>query len=545
MKKTIFLLLTLLVSFVTFPQKNKTYDIVIYGATSAGIAAAVEASRSGKSVIILNPDNHIGGLTTGGLGFTDIGNKMVIGGISREFYRKIRAHYNKPEAWIWQDKSQFQEREQSSSPEGKDAMWIFEPSAAMTVFKDFINENNINIINNERLRLKRGVIKKDKKISAICMESGRKYYGKMFIDATYEGDLMAAAGVSYTYGRESAAQYGEKLNGVQTAMGIYHQFPDGIDPYVTPGNPSSGLLPNVNVYPGTEKSGDKKIQAYCYRMCLTDAAENRIAIQKPKNYDEKEYELLFRYIEKVGADKSKNMLTLSMMPNRKTDSNNNGPFSLDYIGKNYDYPEGNYKQREKILREHRDYQLGLLWTLSNHARVPQSVREYYSNWGLPKDEFIDNGNWTPQLYVREARRMISHFVMTTHHCTQDSISAEQSIGMGAYTMDSHHVQRHVTKEGWVKNEGDVQVGGFKPYPIDYRSIIPKKSECTNLLVPVCLSSSHMAFGSIRMEPVFMMLAQSAAVAAGIAIDNDISVQDVNYPGLKAKLLEKNMILEYK
>lgn len=545
MKKTIFLLIALLVSYTASSQHGKTYDIVIYGGTSAGIAAAVEASRSGKSVIIINPDNHIGGLTTGGLGFTDIGNKMVIGGISREFYQRIREYYNKPEVWKWQEKSQFQEREQSSSPEGRDAMWIFEPSAAEAVFADFIRENNIRIVKNERLNLKKGVIKKDKRIIALRTESGRAYYGKMFIDATYEGDLMAVAGISYTYGRESVSQYGEKLNGVQTQMAIHHQFPDGINPYVVPGNPASGLLPNINKDAGIEKSGDRKIQAYCYRMCLTDVPENRMEITKPTRYNEKEYELLFRYIEKIGEEKAKNMFTLSMMPNRKTDSNNNGPFSLDYIGKNYDYPEGNYKQREKILREHRDYQLGLLWTLANHPRVPASVRAFYGKWGLPKDEFTGTGNWTPQLYVREARRMISDFVMTTHHCTQDSVSAEQSVGMGAYTMDSHNVQRHVTKEGWVKNEGDVQVGGFKPYPIDYRAIVPKRSECDNLFVPVCLSSTHMAFGSIRMEPVFMILGQSAAVAALLAIDGNTTVQDVNYPTLRSKLLERKMILEYK
>ena len=367
----------------------------------------------------------------------------------------------------------------------------------------------------------------------------------MFIDATYEGDLMAASGVSYTIGREAATQYNEDLNGVQTVRGAYHQFPDGIDPYIQQGNPSSGLLPQINSTIAPEKTADKMIQAYCFRMCLTDVPENRLVIKKPANYNEQEYELLFRYIDKIGAAKATELLTLSRMPNRKTDSNNKGPLSLDYIGKNYNYPEGNYDERKKIIQEHRDYQLGLMWTIQNHPRVPESVRDYYSRWGLPKDEYMTTDNFTPQLYVREARRMVSDYVMTENHCMQKGVTAEQSIGMGAYTMDSHHVQRYVNDKGHVKNEGDVQVGGFKPYPIDYRSIVPKRKECKNLLVPICLSASHMAYGSIRMEPVFMILGQSAAAAAAIAIDDNISVQDVDYGKLKAELLKRNTILEYR
>lgn len=545
-KKLFLLLISLYAVSVSFAQKNKMYDVVIYGGTSAGIIAAVELSQSGKSVIIVNPDNHIGGLTTGGLGWTDIGNKMVVGGLSRDFYQQIKKYYDENKNWKWEKKSDYKVGGQTSQNSiGLDAMWTFEPSAAMAVFNDYIHKNNIKIENNQRLKLQRGVVKRKGIIKTIKTESGKKYKGKIFIDATYEGDLMAEAGVSNTIGREAATQYNEDLSGVQTARGIYHQFPDGIDPYVHPGNKASGLLPNINSHIATEKTADKLIQAYCFRMCLTDIAENRIKIEKPANYNEQEYELLFRYIDKVGAANAKELLTLSKMPNRKTDSNNKGPFSLDYIGKNHNYPEGDYKEREKIIEEHKDYQMGFMWTIQNHPRVPESVRKYYSSWGLPKDEYTSTENFTPQLYIREARRMVSDYVMTQNHCMQKGVSAEQSIGMGAYTMDSHHVQRYVTSNGDVKNEGDVQVGGFKPYPIDYRSIIPKKSECTNLLVPVCLSASHMAFGSIRMEPVFMILAQSAAAAATIAIDDKVSVQDISYPKLKTHLLKEKMILEHK
>ena len=534
----------ILISGLTFltrcsERKGKTYDLVIYGGTSSGIAAAVQASRMGKSVVVINPTNHIGGLTTGGLGQTDLGNKMVIGGISREFYQRIKKYYDNPDNWEWEEKSEYRDGGQTRTLSGEDAMWTFEPSAAQSVFNEFIEEYQIPVINNERLDLEYGVEKQNGKIVTIQMESGKKYKGKMFIDATYEGDLMSTAGISYTIGRESFLQYGESLNGVRTEMAIYHQFDIEVDPFVEEGNPESGLLSNVNEQPGIEGSGDNKIQAYCFRMCLTDVIENRISIKKPLHYDEQEYELLFRALEKGYRGP---FFIFSMMPDRKSDANNRGCFSTDYIGMNYEYPDGDYEKRDKIINDHKNYQLGLLWTLSNHPRVPEEIRKEWQQWGLPKDEFMNSGNWTPQLYIREGRRMIGDYVMTQHHCTQDSISAEQPVGMGAYTMDSHHVQRYVNQEGFVKNEGDVQVGGFDPYPIDYRSLIPKKSECKNLVVPVCLSATHIAFGSIRMEPVFMILGQSAATAAVQAIDDNVAIQEINYEKLKQQLLKDGQVL---
>lgn len=535
---TFVLLLAISITSCVSEKTTSTYDIVIYGGTSAGIAAAVQASRMGKSSIVIEPSNHIGGLTTGGLGATDIGNKQAIGGISREFYQRIADKYSDEKAWAQQKPEEYLK----VSKDSMESMWTFEPSVAQKVYNDFIKEYKVEIVKNERLDLTNGVEKKDGKIVTIKMESGKTFTGDIFIDATYEGDLMAVSGVSYTVGREANSQYNEKLNGVQKNLGIHHQFPDGVDPYIVQGDPSSGLLPQVNTNPGEEGSGDNKVQGYGFRMCLTDDPDNRVSIEKPKVYNEQEYELLFRAIE---AGYNGPFFIMSKMPNRKTDSNNKGPVSSDFIARNFEYPDGDYAKRDEIIKDHEIYQKGLLWTLSYHPRIPENIRAEFSRWGLPKNEFVNNGNWTPQLYIREARRMVSDFVMTEHHCTQDSITADQAIGMGAYTMDSHHMQRYVTEEGWVKNEGDVEVGGFGPYPISYRAIVPKKEECTNLIVPVCLSASHIAFGSIRMEPVFMILGQSAATAASLALDDDISVQEVSYEKLRDQLVKDKQVLGVK
>lgn len=532
-------------SLVAVGQEGKNnYDIVIYGGTSAGLMAAIQVKKMGKTVIVLEPTTHIGGLTTGGLGSTDIGNKQVIGGLSKEFYNRVFKKYQNPNNWIWQKKEEYKTSRKQKTEAGEESMWTFEPRIALEIFDDMIREHDVPIIFNERLDLNHEIELKNGRIQSIKMESGKIYSANVFIDATYEGDLMALSGVSYTFGRESNNQYNENLNGVQTALAKRQQFTDGVDPYIRRGDPSSGLLPNVNPHVQRDGTSDKRIQGYCYRMCLTDADENRIPFEKPEEYNELEYELLFRAIEMGHRPEKRHrsvFFTLSAMPNRKTDSNNSGPFSTDYIGRNYNYVEGDYETREQIIEEHRVYTLGLLWTLAFHPRIPESIREIYNKWGLPKDEYQQYGNWTPQLYVREARRMVSDFVMTENHCTQ-KLPVEKSVGMGAYTMDSHNVQRHVTKEGFVKNEGDVQVGGFGPYPIGYNAIVPKKSECSNLFVPVCLSSTHMGFGSIRMEPVFMILGQSAATAACIAIDDNVAVQDVNYKKLQKVLLKDNQIL---
>jgi len=527
-----------------------SYEVVVYGGTSAGIAAAVQVKRMGHSVVVIEPTSRIGGLTTGGLGQTDIGKKAAIGGVSREFYQRIRKHYHEATNWNWQTREDYQSDGQSRTAANEDAMWTFEPSAALSTMESFVDEYGIPVVYGERLD--RTPLAGDKhrvvgaetdgvQIVSIKTESGKVYRGQIFIDATYEGDLMAGVGVGFVVGRESNSTYGETLNGVQTQYAVHHQFRPHVDPYVRPGDAESGLLPGIDPQgPGDEDEGDHRVQAYCFRMCLTDHPDNRLPIVKPAGYDPLQYELLFRNFE-AGAKIIP--WSFSAMPNRKTDINNNRGFSTDFIGQNYDYPEASYSRRAAIVDGHREYQQGLMWTLANHPRVPEHVRQEVSRWGPCRDEFQREDGWQQQLYVREARRMVGLQVMTQHHC-QGQVEAQQPIGLAAYTMDSHHVQRHIDSQGFVKNEGDVQVGGFSPYPIDYGAIVPKRDQCTNLLVPVCISASHIAFGSIRMEPVFMVLGQSAATAAVLSIESKTVVQDVDYKKLRQRLLDDRQVLAW-
>jgi hypothetical protein len=553
MNKYFLLAFMLYINQFTFCQNSKTFDLVIYGGTSAGVSAAIQASRMGKKVILIEPSKRIGGLTTGGLGQTDIGNKVAIGGIAREFYQNVKKYYQKKENWKWQKPEEYRDGGQTKTDSHEDAMWTFEPSAALIILHQMLDqEKNITLIHNQRLNRESGVKKTLGSITYITMESGEVYKGKMFIDATYEGDLMAAAGVSYAVGRESNKKYRETLNGVQandsntTIKGGSslnagnHNFRHGVDPYIIKGDPSSGLLPCINEKnPGDVGSENNGIQAYCFRMCLTDQPDNRIPFQKPDSYNEQDYELLFRNYE---AGEKYIPWINSSMPNRKTDTNNNLGFSTDFIGQNYNYPEAGYEEREKIIERHRNYQKGLMWTLAYHPRIPEKIRNEVSRWGLCKDEFSDGEGWQEQLYVREARRMISNYVMTQRNCEGIEVATDP-VGLGAYGMDSHHVQRYVTSEGFVKNEGNVQAGVKGPYPISYRSIVPRQNECNNLLVPICLSATHIAFGSVRMEPVFMVLGQSAATAACLAIDYHTTVQKLNYNLLKKKLIEDNQRLK--
>ena len=522
-----------------------TADIIIYGGTSAAISAAVEAKRSGKSVIVVSPDIHLGGLSSGGLGYTDTGDKSVIGGLAREFYHRVWQHYNTTEAWNWQKKEEYGNKGQGTiAMDGENrTMWIFEPHVAEKVFEDLVAEEQIRVDRDEWLNRKNGVEMKDGNIVSITTLSGKKYSGKMFLDTTYEGDLMAAAGVSYHVGREGKEVYGEEWNGVQTGV-LHHKhwFASDISPYVVPGDPSSGLLPRVSGEdPGEKYSGDDKIQAYCFRMCMTNHPENRIPFPKPDDYDPLNYELLARVFETGRKDWFEKF---DAVPNHKTDTNNHGPLSSDNIGMNYDYPEGSYEKRKEIIEEHVNYQKGLLWFVANDPRVPEDIQTEMQKWGLAKDEFTDNGNWPHQIYVREARRMIGEFVMTENELLKRS-PTPKPVGMGSYAMDSHNVQRYVKPDGFVQNEGDIGVSTKGPYSISYETLVPKKEECKNLLVPVCLSSSHIAFGSIRMEPVFMILGQSAAAAAVLAIDENAVVQEVDYDKLRGVLLAKGQILEKK
>ena len=526
------------------PEIKEVYtaDIIIYGGTSAAIIAAVEVVKSGKTVLIVSPEQHLGGLTSGGLGFTDTGNKAVIGGLSREFYHRVWLHYKDDASWNWQNQSDFGNKGQETvAMDGEfRTMWLFEPHVAERVFEDFVKENNIKVLRGEWLDRNKGVVKKKGEIISFSTLSGKVFKGKMFIDATYEGDLMAVAGINFHVGREGNAKYNETFNGVQTGVFQHdHHFKSNISPYKIKDDPSSGLLPYISAEPpGEFGAADKKIQAYCFRMCMTNHPENSVPFPKPDNYDASNYELLLR---EFNTGRNDWFSKFDVLPNKKTDTNNHGAFSSDFIGMNYDYPEADYQRRAEIIKQHYDYQAGLLWFVANDPRVPDAIRTKMASYGLAKDEFKDNNHWPHQIYVRESRRMIGDYI-TTEHDVMQRIETPESIGMGSYHIDSHNTQRYVTSEGYVQNEGDIGVKPPGPYRISYGSIVPKKEECTNLFVPVCVSSSHIAYGSIRMEPVFMILGQSAAVAACLAIDEKCAIQDVSYNQLKKLLENKNQIL---
>lgn len=495
----------------------QTVDICIYGGTSGGVMAAYTAKKAGKSVLLIEPGKHLGGLTTGGLGYTDIGNKYAITGLALDFYRRIGRHY------------------------GKFEQWIFEPHVAENLFQEYIQRAKVDVIYQHRLT---SVKKVNGMIQEIVLENSenpspstnRTVKAKMFLDCTYEGDLMAKAGVSYFVGREANSVYNETYNGVQ--MLDKHQFPDGIDPYRVKGDSTSGLLWGISSEKlAPQGSGDKKMQAYNFRLCLSKDPNNRIPITQPEDYDPARYELLIRLLEKEPNRPFNLILKPDGMPNQKTDINNNGPISTDMIGMNYDYAEADYKTRQQIAKKHERYIKGLLYFIGNDPRMPEPLRTEMRKHGYPKDEYTDNNHWSPQMYVREARRMVGAYVMTQANCQGKEV-VQDAVGMAAYTMDSHNCQRVVIEKNgqkMVKNEGDVQIGGFPPYPISYRALIPKADECKNLLVPVCLSASHIAYGSIRMEPVFMVLSQSAALAAVLAIDGKTSVQQIDVKKLQNRL----------
>ncbi|MDP6358708.1 MAG: FAD-dependent oxidoreductase [Planctomycetota bacterium] len=522
-------------------------DVIVYGDASGGVAAAVQAARMGKDVILISQYGHLGGLTSSGLGWTDIGHTSILGGISREFYHRVYMHYLLPSAWKYQDRASYGNRGQGAP--AFDARTrlasVFEPRIAEKILDNLIAEAGVRMVKG-RLDLKKGVTKKERRITAIHLEGSTTFEAAMFIDASYEGDLLAAAGVSFRMGREANSEFDEAGNGI-TGPRRGNQLPNGIDPYIRKGDPASGLLPGVNPDMGGKVGeADHRLQAYCYRMVLTDVETNRVPIEKPANYNEADYEILFRAIE---AGQRGRFFKTSPVPNRKTDSNNASGISCDYIGMNYgkdwNWATLDHKEREALAARQRDWQLGLVWTLQHHPRVPETIRKSVSKWGLPRDEFPDNGHWPYNLYIREARRMISDFVMTEAHCRNQK-PVEDSVGMGAYTLDSHNVQRFV-HNGMVKNEGDIQssIRATGPYSISYRSLIPRASECENLLVPWALSSTHIAFGSIRMEPVFMILGQSAGTAACLAIDDGISVQKVDYQKLRKRLEADGQVLNHR
>ncbi|MEU8115460.1 FAD-dependent oxidoreductase [Micromonospora sp. NPDC048947] len=494
-----------------------TADLVVYGATSGGLAAAITMRRLGRTAVVVEPTSHVGGLSTAGLGATDTGVQASIGGLAAEFYRRVYVKYHGGTLT-------------STSP----LRMTFEPHVATAVFAEMLAEAGVPVVVDARLA---GLGRTGNRITELRTEDGSIYRGGVFVDATYEGDLLAMAGVGFTVGRESNDTYGETINGVQSRN--THQFAYPVDPYVTAGSPASGLLPGISATPlAPQGSGDDRIQAYCFRMCLTQAA-NRIPFGKPSGYDPIRYELLLRHIQ---AGYPGPYFTTHSVGGGKTDSNNNGAVSTDNIGFNYAYPTASWATRESIIAEHRSYQQGLMWFLANDSRLPASVRDSTARWGLPVDEFTGTGGWPPMLYIREARRMISAYVMTEADC-RGRVRATDSVGLASYTMDSHNCQR-VVVDGKVRNEGDVQIGVPAPYPVSYRAIVPHQAQCANLLVPVCLSASHIAYGSIRMEPVFMILGQAAATAASLALAGNLAVQAVSVPDLQTRLRQDGAVLEW-
>ncbi|MDR3708645.1 MAG: FAD-dependent oxidoreductase [Capsulimonadaceae bacterium] len=487
-------------------------DVCIYGGTPAGIAAAEEVHRLGKTSIVLEPSGHLGGMSASGLGATDLGNKAAIGGIALEFYKRIGAKY------------------------GTSLRANFEPHVAEAVFNEMAAESAIVF----KRQFIKSVAKTGRRIEAITLESGLTVRAEMFIDASYEGDLMAKSGVSYTIGREDNAKYRETIDGVQISKG--HQFLLAVDPYVTEGDPSSGLLPGINATdPGPAGTGDKRVQAYGFRLCLTKQPENRIPIEKPAGYDAAQYILLSRYLAK-GLPESDLFRLFNPLPNGKADKNNAGAISTDFIGGADAYPDAGYAAREAIFQRHVTYEQGLMWFLGNDASVPAQIREKWAEWGLCKDEFQETGGWPYSLYIREARRMVSDVVMTEHNCRGDE-SVSDSVGLASYTMDSHNCER-IVRDGRVLNEGNVEVRVRQPYPISYRSIVPRASECANLLAPICLSATHIAYGSIRMEPVFMILGQSAGAAAVLSEEQGLPLQSLPYCILSNRLIADGQVLSW-
>jgi hypothetical protein len=525
-------------------NRNHHYDVIVYGGTAAGVMAAIAASRNGVRVLLLSPDKHIGGVTTSGLGWTDIGNPATIGGLARSFYHRIWLHYQKDSSWKVSDLKTYQKKLYGYYKIKDSLMWTFEPHVAENVLKAMLEQSGVDLITatrldrSRKLKLKRSKNKSGNVIYSIRMVDGNSYQATVYIDASYEGDLMAKAGVSFTVGREPNHEYGETINGVEKALTIKNNLPRGIDPYKIKGDPASGILDGVQPSLLTEDGqGDDKLQAYCYRMCLTNDSSNRITVQKPAGYKKADFELVIR----AAALGEKRFWKLSALPNQKIDANNDCGISMDAIGWNTGYVTATDQQRAIIAARHRYWTLGLIWTVQNDPEIPLAIRKRFGPWGLPKDEFTDNGHFPYALYVREARRMVGDYVISQ----QDVLNgrAKNAIAMGSYVMDSHNTSRYITDQGDVQNEGDVQIAVKNPYQIPYEAIIPQKDQCQNLLVPVCLSASHIAYGSIRMEPVFMCLGQAAGTAAAIAAKKKQSVQAVAYPELRKALTRAGQVME--
>ncbi len=501
----------------------RAYDVVVYGGTAGGVIAAVSAARMGLRTALAEPTGHVGGMVSSGLGRTDYGRKEAIGGYALEFYWRAGRHYQ-------------------MARYGNEVAWLHEPHVAEDIFREMLREAGVALFEHRRLAEKSGVRKEGRTLAALRMENGDEFAARVFIDASYEGDVMAQAGVTYTYGRESQSQYGESLAGVRERTPL-HQFLVDI-----PAREGPRLLPEISAErPGPPGSADRRIQAYNFRMCFCESPERQAPFPKPANYDPARYALLARLIRAIEAAEHRTpalarFMNIERLPNGTTDVNNNGPFSTDYIGGSWHYPEASYAGREAIWQAHRDYQAGFFYFLAHDPRVPEPLRAEMNRWGLCKDEFTDSANWPRQLYIREARRMVGEYVMVQKDL-QTELTKPDPIGMGSYNSDSHNVERIVDADGFVRNEGDMQVP-VKPYQIPYRILLPRRAEAANLLVTAAFSASHVAYSSVRMEPQYMILGQAAGAAAKLAIAGGKAVQEID-PAELAKILRgQGAILEY-
>ena len=503
---------------------TRNFDVVVYGGTAGGVIAAVASAREGLSTALLEPGKHLGGMVSGGLGWTDYGKKEVIGGYALEFYLRVGNHYGLRQY-------------------GQQIGWLHEPHVAEEIFNGMLQEANVQVFKRTRLKEHGGIRKSGGRVTHAVAENGDEFTAQVFIDSSYEGDLMAQAGVTYTYGRESSAKYGESLAGVRDRTPL-HQFLVDVPAY----DSARKLLPEIATRqlppPGT---ADKAVQAYNYRMCFSDVPENKVAFTKPAGYDARRYTLFARLVDaRVKAEGRvpdlNSVIKPDRIPNGKADVNNNGAFSTDFIGGSWDYPDASYARRAEIWKEHKDYQQGFFYFLANDPQVPEELRQQMNRWGLCKDEFVDTGNWPNQLYVRESRRLVGEFVMAQKDLQTD-LTKPDPIGMGSYNSDSHNVERIAGPDGFVRNEGDMQVA-VKPYQIPFRIMLPVESEAANLLVPVAFSASHVAYSSVRMEPQYMILGQAAGVAAKLAIAGGTPVQRIDVAALVDTLKKQGAVTEY-
>lgn len=522
---------------------ESVFDVCVYGETASGVIAAIQVAKMGKKAILVSTNDHVGGVATSGLTATDLNNYRIAGGLTRIFYQKLYQYYQNPAVWRNETRPEFFERSKKRTFTGKNdslqMQWVYESKVAEQILKNMLAEAGVAVVYNQKLDLNRFVEKKSGKIQSINMMSGMKIKAQIFIDATYEGDLMSKSGVSYIVGREDNKQYGERLNGISLNH-VIGKDSVSIDPYIIPGNPASGLLPFIEAkLPAPEGTGDKKTQAYCYRMTLTNDPDNMIEIQKPANYNPLWYEFLARMIMMNPGISLSNLITFTPMPNKKTDTNH-----ADFVGASYEWPEADYAKRALLAQMHKDYALGLLWFFGHDERLPESMRKEMKTWGLPKDEFTDTQNFPYQIYVREARRMVSDYVMTEKNCN-GTTPVEDVIAIATYPLDCHYVSRVIDEKGRLRAEGSYGKQKSTYYGISFRSIIPAKKECKNLLVPICLSASHVAYSSIRMEPVYMVLGQSAGTAAVMALNRKNTVQKIAYEDLQQQMLQDGQILSLK